>query len=114
VLLDADANDGPRLLEAFRTLELPLVLVFNRGRVMAAPQGVSKGTGLRVALETLRLSARNTVAVDKEDWLVPFAELFGGVGAGVGAIIGASKPDRPVILLAPPSSAVPSSPSPRP
>ena len=62
-LVDANANDGPRLLEAIRTLELPLVLVFNRGRVMAAPQGVSKGTGLRVALETLRLSARNTVAV---------------------------------------------------
>ena len=28
-----------------------------------APQGVSKATGLHVALETLRLSARNTVAI---------------------------------------------------
>ena len=27
-----DANDAPRLLEVVRTLELPLVLVFNRGR----------------------------------------------------------------------------------
>jgi hydroxymethylpyrimidine pyrophosphatase-like HAD family hydrolase len=62
-LIDADANDGSRLLEAIRTLELPLVLIFNRGRVMTAPQGVSKATGLHVALETLRLSARNTVAV---------------------------------------------------
>jgi hydroxymethylpyrimidine pyrophosphatase-like HAD family hydrolase len=62
-LVDADANDGPRLLEAIRRLELPLVLVFNRGRVMVSPQGVSKGTGLQIALDTLRLSARNTVAI---------------------------------------------------
>jgi hydroxymethylpyrimidine pyrophosphatase-like HAD family hydrolase len=62
-LVDADANEGPRLLDAIRTLELPLVLIFNRGRVMTAPQGVSKATGLRLALDTLRLSARNTVAV---------------------------------------------------
>jgi hydroxymethylpyrimidine pyrophosphatase-like HAD family hydrolase len=62
-LVDADANDAPRLLDVIRTLELPLVLIFNRGRVMTAPQGVSKATGLHVALETLRLSARNTVAI---------------------------------------------------
>ena len=62
-LVDADANEAPSLLEVIRTLELPLVLIFNRGRVMTAPQGVSKATGLHVALETLRLSARNTVAV---------------------------------------------------
>jgi hydroxymethylpyrimidine pyrophosphatase-like HAD family hydrolase len=62
-LIDADANEAPRLLEVVRTLKLPLVLIFNRGRVMTAPQGVSKATGLHVALETLRLSARNTVAI---------------------------------------------------
>ena len=62
-LVDADANEAPRLLEVIRTLELPLVLIFNRGRVMTSPQGVSKATGLHVALDTLRLSARNTVAI---------------------------------------------------
>jgi hypothetical protein len=51
------------VLAAIRALELPLVLIFNRGRVMTAPQGVSKATGLQVVLETLRLSARNTVAI---------------------------------------------------
>ena len=49
-LVDADANEACRLLEVIRTLELPLVLIFNRGRVMTAPQGVSKATGLHVAL----------------------------------------------------------------
>ena len=34
-----------------RALELPLVLVFNAGRVMTLPQGVSKATGLHVALD---------------------------------------------------------------
>jgi hypothetical protein len=62
-LLDADAAEGKRLLEVIRTLELPLVLIFNRGRVMALPQGVSKATGLHTALDTLRASARNTVAI---------------------------------------------------
>jgi hydroxymethylpyrimidine pyrophosphatase-like HAD family hydrolase len=62
-LVDADANEAPRILEVIRTLEAPLVLIFNRGRVMTAPQGVSKATGLHVALEMLRLSPRNTVAI---------------------------------------------------
>ena len=46
-----------------RSLELPLVLLFNGGRVMALPQGVSKATGLHQALDTLRLSPRNTLAI---------------------------------------------------
>jgi hydroxymethylpyrimidine pyrophosphatase-like HAD family hydrolase len=62
-LVDTDAAHAPQLLEAIRTLELPLVLIFNRSRVMTAAQGVSKATGLHVALETLRLSARNTLAM---------------------------------------------------
>ena len=62
-LVDANANEAPRLLDVIRTLELPLVLIFNRGRVMTSAQGVSKATGLHVMLETLRLSARNTVAI---------------------------------------------------
>ena len=62
-LVDADAADAQTILEVIRALELPLVLIFNKGRVMTMPQGVSKGTGLHAALETLRLSARNTLAI---------------------------------------------------
>jgi hydroxymethylpyrimidine pyrophosphatase-like HAD family hydrolase len=62
-LVDADANDAPRLLDIIRRCELPLTLVFNRSRVMVLPQGISKGTGLQAALHTLRLSPRNTVAI---------------------------------------------------
>ncbi len=88
-LIDADANDAPRLLEVVRTLELPLVLIFNRGRVMTAPQGVSKGTGLHVALETLRLSARNTVAIgdgENDHELLRLAEVGVAVAWGSKAL----------------------------
>src|SRR5688572_9763186 len=50
-LVDADANEAPRLLEVIRALELPLVLIFNAGRVMTMPQGISKATGLHAALD---------------------------------------------------------------
>ena len=55
--------------------------VFNRGRVMTMPQGVSKATGLQIALQTLRLSARNTLAIgdaENDHELVRLAEV--GVG----------------------------------
>jgi hydroxymethylpyrimidine pyrophosphatase-like HAD family hydrolase len=67
-LVDARAEDAPRLLHVIHELELPLALAFNGGRVMTLPQGVSKATGLHTALDTLRLSARNTLAIgDREN-----------------------------------------------
>jgi hydroxymethylpyrimidine pyrophosphatase-like HAD family hydrolase len=77
-LVDADAADAARLLDVIRDLELPLVLMFNRSRVMISAQGVSKATGLRVALESLRLSPRNTVAIgdaENDHELLRFAEV---------------------------------------
>jgi len=67
-LVDASAVDAPRLLQVIHELELPLVLIFNGGRVMTLPQGVSKATGLHTALDMLRLSPRNTLAIgDREN-----------------------------------------------
>jgi hydroxymethylpyrimidine pyrophosphatase-like HAD family hydrolase len=88
-LVDADASLARQLLDVIRTLELPLVLIFNRGRVMTASQGVSKATGLRVALETLRLSARNTVAVgdaENDHELLRLAEVGVAVAWGSKAL----------------------------
>lgn len=88
-LVDADAADAPRVLEVIRALELPLVLVFNSGRVMALAQGVSKGTGLDAALETLRLSARNTVAIgdaENDHELLRLAEVGVAVEWGSAAL----------------------------
>jgi hydroxymethylpyrimidine pyrophosphatase-like HAD family hydrolase len=88
-LVDADATEAPRLLAVIRALELPLVLIFNRGRVMAAPQGISKATGLNVALETLRLSPRNAVAIgdaENDHELLRLAEVGVAVAWGSKAL----------------------------
>jgi hydroxymethylpyrimidine pyrophosphatase-like HAD family hydrolase len=62
-LVDTDASSAHRLLDVIRDLELPMVLVFNRSRVMALAQGISKATGLGTALDILRATPRNTVAI---------------------------------------------------
>ncbi|HVG71828.1 MAG TPA: HAD hydrolase family protein [Vicinamibacterales bacterium] len=84
-LIDADASDGQRLLSVIRRLELPYVLVFNRGRVMVMPQGVSKATGLQAALDMLRLSPRNTLAIgdaENDHELLRLSELGAAVKWG--------------------------------
>ncbi|HET7699008.1 MAG TPA: HAD family hydrolase [Vicinamibacterales bacterium] len=88
-LVDADANDAPRLLEVIRACELPLVLIFNRGRVMVTSQGMSKATGLRAALETLRLSPRNALAIgdaENDHELLRLAEVGAAVAWGSPAL----------------------------
>ncbi|MGH9350535.1 MAG: HAD hydrolase family protein [Vicinamibacterales bacterium] len=88
-LVDADANEAPRLLEVIRTLELPLVLLFNGGRVMTLSQGVSKATGLHTALDILRLSAHNTVAIgdaENDHELLRLAEVGVAVEWGSSAL----------------------------
>jgi phosphoserine phosphatase len=63
VIVEAGASDAPRILATVQRLELPLSLLFNRSRVMVLPQAISKATGLRQALTTLRLSTHNTVGI---------------------------------------------------
>jgi hydroxymethylpyrimidine pyrophosphatase-like HAD family hydrolase len=81
-LVEADASAASRMLDAIRQLELPIALLFNRSRVMALAQGISKATGLSAALKTLRRSPRNAVAVgdaENDHELLRLAE----VGAAV-------------------------------
>jgi hydroxymethylpyrimidine pyrophosphatase-like HAD family hydrolase len=62
-LIDCATTDALQILDVIRQMELPLVLAFNRSRVMVLPQGVTKATGLQAALDMLRLSPHNAVAV---------------------------------------------------
>ena len=62
-IVEADAKDAPVLLQTVRQFELPLTLLFNRSRVMLLPQGISKATGLRQLLRTLRLSLHNCIGI---------------------------------------------------
>ncbi len=56
-------REAPRLLEMIRTLELPLVMHVQPRPGDDAAAGVSKATGLHAALDMLRLSPRNTLAI---------------------------------------------------
>lgn len=62
-VVELDAASAPQVLTVIREQELPLALLFNRGRLMVLPQGVSKGIGLREGLTTLRLSVHNAIAI---------------------------------------------------
>lgn len=62
-IVEADASLAPQILSVIREMELPLLLLFNRSRLMILPQGVSKGVGLRAALSALRLSVHNAIGI---------------------------------------------------
>lgn len=62
-IVEADAAAAPQLLDAIRSLELPLTLAFNRGRAMVLPPAVAKSTGLRQAMHALRVSLHNTLGI---------------------------------------------------
>lgn len=62
-LVETDAAAAPQILSVIRELELPLVQLFNRGRLMVLPQAISKGTGLREALTMMRLSPHNAIGI---------------------------------------------------
>jgi hydroxymethylpyrimidine pyrophosphatase-like HAD family hydrolase len=88
-VVELDAATAPQVLSIIRELELPLVLVFNRGRLMVLPQAVSKGAGLREALATLRLSAHNAVGIgdaENDHDLLTSCELGVAVGWGSQAL----------------------------
>ncbi len=81
-LVDAGTGSARLMLEAIQEIELPLVLIFNRGQVMALAQGVSKATGLAAAPNMLRVSPGNALAIgdaENDHELLRLAE----VGAAV-------------------------------
>jgi len=88
-VIEADAAVAPEILDVIRELELPLLLLFNRGRLMVLPQGVSKGIGLRTALATLRLSVHNAIGIgdaENDHDLLSTCELGVAVGWGSQAL----------------------------
>ena len=62
-LIELRSEYAESVFAVIHELELPLVVVFNRGRAMVLPEAVSKGTGLLAAARTLRISLHNAVAI---------------------------------------------------
>ncbi|HKM82773.1 MAG TPA: HAD hydrolase family protein [Candidatus Acidoferrum sp.] len=88
-IVEAAAASAPQILAVIRDLELPLVLLFNRSRLMVLPQGISKGTGLREALNAFRLSVHNAIAIgdaENDHDLLEACEIGVAVGWGSAAL----------------------------
>ena len=63
VIVATSEPNEPTVLEVIHDLNLELQVIFNKGAVMVLPSGVNKASGLIRALESLRLSPYNTVAI---------------------------------------------------
>jgi hydroxymethylpyrimidine pyrophosphatase-like HAD family hydrolase len=63
VLVDCDARDAHRVLDALADTGLDHQMVRNRAALMVLPAGVTKATGLTQALAELGLDGHNAVAV---------------------------------------------------
>lgn len=63
VILACHGFDAATISDQIARLGLDMQLVHNRTEAMVLPAGVSKGTGLRTALEHLAVSPQNTVAI---------------------------------------------------
>lgn len=110
-VVEATASDAPWILDAIRTRELPISLLFNRTSLMLLPQSVSKATGLKEALAVLRLSPHSTVAVgdaENDHELLRFCEVGAAVSwgspslqASADVVIQGTGPDAVARYLAP-------------
>lgn len=93
VIVECDAGYAHDILTVIRENQLPLVLLFNRNRLMILPQGISKATGLRHLLAMMRLSLHNTVSVgdaENDHELLTASELGVAVRWGSPALIAAA------------------------
>ena len=88
-VVEADARWAGPVLEVIRLLEQPLILAFNRGRLMVLPQAIGKSTGLRQGLTALRVSLHNTIGVgdaENDHDLLDACEVGVAVGWGSAAL----------------------------
>lgn len=88
-VVEADAAESGKLLKVIKKLQLPLMLVFNHGRVMVLPQGITKASGLCTALDTMRLSRHNCLGIgdgENDHALLDTCEVGVAVGWGSPAL----------------------------
>ncbi len=62
-LIDIDAEHCQSVLSIIREKSLPLMISFNRSRMMVLPQSISKATGLSAILDILGTSVHNTLGI---------------------------------------------------
>ncbi len=62
-LVDMDAEYAEVVLSIIRQHELPLMIAFNKNRMMVLPRAISKSSGLREMLDILGTSIHNTIGI---------------------------------------------------
>ena len=62
-LIDLDAEHSQSVLSIIREKNLPLMISFNRNRMMVLPHSISKATGLSAILDILGTSVHNTLGI---------------------------------------------------
>jgi hydroxymethylpyrimidine pyrophosphatase-like HAD family hydrolase len=88
-VVEASASDAHRVLSVVREMELPLVLLFNRSRLMILPETVGKAAGLREVLAGLRLSPHTAIAIgdaENDHRMLEVCEIGVAVGWGSRAL----------------------------
>ncbi|MCC7033216.1 MAG: HAD family hydrolase [Acidobacteria bacterium] len=88
-IVETDGGAAPVVLEVLHRLQLPLVLAFNRGRLMILPPAIAKSTGLREALRSIRVSLHNTIAIgdaENDHDMLDACEVGVAVGWGSAAL----------------------------
>lgn len=86
VIISSSADEAPRLADAIRRSGLNLEIVFNKNSVMILPRGINKATGLRAALDELKLTFRELVAVGDGENDIPMIKVAGCGVAVAGAL----------------------------
>lgn len=88
-VIETAATNARAVLELIHRLEQPLMLAFNRSRLMLLPPGISKSVGLARVLSTLRLSIHNTIGIgdaENDHDLLDACEVGVAVGWGSSAL----------------------------
>jgi HAD superfamily hydrolase (TIGR01484 family) len=99
IIIAANAAAAPEILDAIRESGLDLEIIFNKNSVMVLPRGVDKATGLRVALDELKLPLDALVAVGDGENDIPMLEIA-GCGAAVAGALEPVKEAADIVLFA--------------
>jgi hydroxymethylpyrimidine pyrophosphatase-like HAD family hydrolase len=89
VILAGSGGDSVEVIQEIGRLGLDHQVVANRNELMVLPAGVSKGTGLRAALDELQISSHNVIAIgDAENDLsmLETAEIGVAVGNAIDSV----------------------------
>lgn len=88
------------MLDAIRELGLEWHVIFNKDAVMALPVEVTKATGLRLALDALRIAPERTIGIGDAENDHAFLRMC-GLAAAVGNALPSLKEDADIVVSQP-------------